>query len=130
MIARYRSKGTLALGWALVGVSLVIAFAVFRRGLSDVALVVAVLVALLGWLIAIRPAIIVHKDALVIQNVIKKHEIPWPTITRISSTLLITVATEDGRTISSSARSLALGHTSKGDEVAFALEQYRMSYGA
>jgi hypothetical protein len=135
MIARYRSGETLAVGWALIGVALVAVFAISQSGFSGEALLVAILVALVAWLVAIRPAIIVHEHALVIQNVIRKHEIPWSTITQISSTLLVTVRTEDGRkisawAISSSVKSRALGRTSKGDEIALELERYRMAYGS
>ena len=134
MIARYRSGETLALGWALIGVALIILVAVSRKGVSGKALFAALLVALIAWLIAIRPAIIVNEKALIIQNVLRKHEIPWSSISSISSTLLITITTTDGRkisawAISSSPKSRARGQTTKGDEIAHDLERYRLSYG-
>jgi hypothetical protein len=134
MVARYRSWETLALGWALIGVALVIVFAVSKNGFSAIALSVAVLIVVFAWLVAIRPAIIVLENVLVIQNVLKRHEIPWPQVAQISSTMLITVTTSGGKkisawAISSSVRSNVQGKHSRGDQVAFELESYRISHG-
>jgi len=133
MITRYRSGETLAMGWALLGLAVVILLAVFKQGFSALALLVAILIALLAWLVAIRPAIEVHEHVLVIQNVFRKHEIPWPVVTDISTILLLTVTTSDGRkisswAISSSRRSKMRGDLSRAERVAFELEQYRSNY--
>ena len=135
MIARYRSGETVAMGWALIGVALIILLAVFQRGFSADALLVAILVAIFGWLIAIRPAIVVYEHALIIQNVFRKHEIPWAAITQISATLLLTVRTVDGRkisawAISSSGRARLRGQASKAEEIALELERFRVTYGS
>ncbi|OIQ80840.1 hypothetical protein GALL_373970 [mine drainage metagenome] len=135
MISRYRSSETLAMGWALLGLSVVILLAIFKQGFSALAVLVAMMIALLAWLVAIRPAIKVYEHVLVIQNVFRKHEIPWPVVTDISTTLLLTVTTADGRrisswAISSSRRSKMRGDLSRAERVAFELEQYRSNYRA
>lgn len=135
MITRYRSGETLAMGWALLGLSVVILLAIFKQGFSALAVLVAIMIALLAWLVAIRPAIKVYEHVLVIQNVFRKHEIPWPVVTDISTTLLLTVTTADGRkisswAISSSRRSKMRGDLSRAERVAFELEQYRSNYRA
>lgn len=133
MITRYRLGETLVIGWALIGISLVILYAFVRGGVPDSWLLVAILIGLLAWLIAIRPAVQVHEHALVIQNIFRKHEIPWVAIADISATLLLTVVTEDGRkisawAISSSGRSRMRREASKADEIVYELENYRIKY--
>ena len=133
MIARYRSGPTLAVGWTLVGMALVIIYAMTQRGFSIVALSAAILIVLFAWLVAIRPAILVFEDALTIQNVFKKYEIPWSSITQISAPLLLSIRTEDGRkisawAISSSGRDRARGRESRGEAIAIELERYRSVY--
>jgi len=135
MVIRYRSGSILALGWALVGVAVIILFGVLRQNFSSDSLLVAILISALAWLVALRPAILVYEHALVIQNVFRKYEIPWAAITQISSSLLLIVRTEDGKTvtswaISSSARSRIRGETSRADEIAFELENYRNTYNS
>ncbi len=133
MIARYRSGSTLAIGWALIGMALVIIYAMTQRGFSIVALSTAILISLFAWLVAIRPAILVSVDALTIQNVFKKYEIPWSSITQISAPLLLSIRTEDGRkisawAISSSGSDRARGRESRGEMIAIELERYRTAY--
>lgn len=135
MIVRYRSGQALALGWALVGVALIILFGVLKENFSGDSLLIAILVVFLAWLVAIRPAILVYEHALVIQNIFRKHEIPWSTIARISSALLLTIRTGDGKkisawAISTSARSRIRGETSRADEIAYELERYRNTYSS
>ena len=133
MITRYRSGSTLAIGWALIGVALVIIYAMTQRGFSIVALSSAILISLFAWLVAIRPAILVSEDALTIQNVFKKYKIPWSSITQISAPLLLSIRTEDGRkisawAISSSGSDRARGRESRGEVIAVELERYRTAY--
>ena len=133
MITRYRSGSTLAIGWALIGVALVIIYAMTQRGFSIVALSSAILISLFAWLVAIRPAILVSEDALTIQNVFKKYKIPWSSITQISAPLLLSIRTEDGRkisawAISSSGSDRARGRESRGEMIAIELERYRTAY--
>ena len=133
MIARYRSTEALVIGWALIGVALVIVFAVFQQGFSTSTLLIAGLIVLLAWLVAIRPAIMVYEHALIIQNVFRRHVIPWMAITEVSAPLLLTVKTDDGRrisawAISSSGRSRMRGEASRADEIAYELEHYRTVY--
>jgi hypothetical protein len=133
MIARYRSGPTLAIGWALIGMALVIIYAMTQRGFSVVASSAAILISLFAWLVAIRPAILVFEDSLTIQNVFKKYEIPWAAITQISAPLLLSIRTEDGRkisawAISSSGSDRARGRESRGEAIAVELERYRTAY--
>ena len=133
MIARYRSGPTLAIGWALIGMALVIIYAMTQRGFSIVALSVAILISFFAWLVAIRPAILVFEDSLTIQNVFRKYEIPWSSITQISAPLLLSIRTEDGRkisawAISSSGSDRARGRESRGEVIAVELERYRTAY--
>ncbi|HUW77524.1 MAG TPA: PH domain-containing protein [Candidatus Nanopelagicaceae bacterium] len=135
MIARYRSMGTLLIGWAMVLVSLLIVVAVIQKNFSNVALLVAISIAALAWFIAIRPAIIVREHSLVIRNIIREHAIPWAEVVQISSTVMISVRTQDGRRItswafSSSPRSNPRSGPNRTDEVAFELEKYRVGYGS
>ncbi len=135
MVARYRSGTTLAIGWSLIGMALIIIYAITQRGFSIVALSIAILVVLFAWLVAIRPAVIVHENALIIQNVFKRYEIPWSAISQIAPTLLLTVKTQDGRkieawAISSSIRDRINGRESRAEEIAAELEQYRLVYGS
>ena len=133
MIARYRSGSTLAIGWALIGMALVIIYAMTQRGFSVIALSAAILISLFAWLVAIRPAILVFEDSLTIQNVFKKYEIPWSSITQISAPLLLSIRTEDGRkisawAISSSGSDRARGRESRGEVIVVELERYRTAY--
>ena len=133
MIARYRSGPTLAIGWALIGMALVIIYAMTQRGFSIVALSAAILISFFAWLVAIRPAILVFEDSLTIQNVFRKYEIPWSSITQISAPLLLSIRTEDGRkisawAISSSGSDRARGRESRGEVIAVELERYRTAY--
>ena len=135
MIARYRAGETLVLGWALIGAALLIFFAALEQGFSSAWLLIDALIVLVAWLIAIRPAILVYEQALVIQNVFRKHEVPWSAISKISSTLLLTVWTGDGKkisawAISTSVRSRIRGAISRADEIAYELEQYRSTYSS
>ena len=133
MIARYRSGPTLVVGWALIGMALVIIYAMTQRGFSVIALSAAILISLFAWLVAIRPAILVFEDSLTIQNVFKKYEIPWSSITQISAPLLLSIRTEDGRkisawAISSSGSDRARGRESRGEVIVVELERYRTAY--
>lgn len=135
MIVRYRSTESLVVGWALIGVSVVILFAIFRQGFSTVSFFIAILIALLAWLVAIRPDVTVHERALVIQNVFRRHEIPWIGISEISATFLLTVTMEDGSrisawAISSSGRSRRRNEASRADVIVYELEEYRRTYGS
>jgi len=134
MIARYRSGAAVATGWLLIALAAFGLFVAMRNGFSFTALLIALGVIAFAWLVAIRPAVIVREEALIIQNVFTRHEIDWSSISYIRPTLLLTVVTEDGRkfsawAISASARSRAQGNEKREDVIAMELELYRNTYG-
>lgn len=134
MITRYRSWAAVGTGWLLIALAVFGLFVAMQSGFSFVALLIALGVIAFAWFIAIRPAVIVYEEALIIQNVLSRHEIDWSSISYIRPTLLLTVVTEDGRkisawAISSSARPVREGNERRADVIAMELEAYRVAYG-
>lgn len=85
---------------------IVVAMAVdgFARGAtSQTLLVLPWLVAILWfvYLVLLRPCVVVDTNGLTVVNIVRRHRIPWPRLSTVSSRYQLTFTLDDGRTVSS-----------------------------